>query len=120
ERAPFIASKKNIEDAFKLAEREAAFRVDDVSPVAAAESIRVPVFLVHGTEDDETPPDHSRRVFAALRSQGKLLLVPGARHNNSLTAATWREIETWLDGIVPSPSNAGADVRRAGKAVPRW
>jgi pimeloyl-ACP methyl ester carboxylesterase len=101
ERAPFFASKKNIEDAFRLAEREAAFRVDDVSPVAAAASIRVPVFLIHGGEDRETPPDHSRRVLAALRSPAKLLLVPGAGHNTALTAATWREIETWLDDVVP-------------------
>ena len=100
ERAPFFASKKNIEDAFGLAEREAAFRVDDVSPVAAAANIRVPVFLIHGSEDRETPPDHSRRVLAALRSPAKFLLVPGAGHNASLTAATWREIETWLDDIV--------------------
>jgi pimeloyl-ACP methyl ester carboxylesterase len=101
ERAPFFASQKNIEDAFKLAEREAAFTVDDVSPVAAAANIRVPVFLIHGAEDRETSPDHSRRVRAALRSPAKFLLVPGAGHNTSLTAATWREIETWLDEIVP-------------------
>ena len=101
ERAPFFASKKNIEDAFRLAEREADFRVDDVSPVAAAASVRVPVFLIHGGDDRETPPDHSRRVRAALRSPARLLLVPGAGHNTSLTAATWHEIEEWLDEIVP-------------------
>jgi hypothetical protein len=37
ERAPFFASKGNIEGAFRLAEREAAFKVDEVSPLAAAE-----------------------------------------------------------------------------------
>jgi len=30
-----------------------------------------------------------------------LLLVPGAGHNDSLTAATWHEIFEWLDRIVP-------------------
>jgi len=100
ERAPFFASKRNIEDAFRLAEREATFRVDDVSPVVAAANIRAPVFLIHGSDDRETPPDHSRRVLAALRSPSKLLLVPGAGHNTALTADTWREIEKWLDDIV--------------------
>jgi len=102
ERAPFFASKRNVEDAFKLAEREADFRVDEVSPVAAAARIRVPVFLIHGGDDRETPPDHSRRVRAALlHSLTRFLLVPGSGHNASLTAITWHEIEEWLDGIVP-------------------
>jgi predicted alpha/beta hydrolase family esterase len=114
ERAPFFASKRNIEDAFRLAEREAAFRVDDVSPVGAAARITGPVLLIHGAEDRETPPDHSRRVRAALRSPANLVIVPGAGHNSALTAATWRQIETWLDEIVPAGHTGLFGTGRAG------
>jgi alpha-beta hydrolase superfamily lysophospholipase len=101
ERAPFFASKGNIEDAFRLAEASANFRVDEVSPLAAAPRIVVPVFLIHGAADGETPPAHSSRVFAALASANKrLMLVPGAHHNNALTPAAWKEIDAWLDGVL--------------------
>jgi alpha-beta hydrolase superfamily lysophospholipase len=100
ERAPFFASKRNIDDALALAERKGAFEVDQVSPVAAAVRIQVPVLLVHGAADRETPPAHSRRVAAALGARGRLLIVPGAGHNDALTAETWREIEAWLSDIL--------------------
>jgi uncharacterized protein len=100
ERAPFFASKGNVEEAFRIAEREASFKADDVSPVAAAAKLQVPVFVIHGADDRETPPDHSRRVHAALRSPAKLTIVAGAGHNDCLTAAVWQEIDTWLDAVV--------------------
>jgi dipeptidyl aminopeptidase/acylaminoacyl peptidase len=84
------------------AERDGAFMVDDVSPVRAATAIKVPVFLVHGLADTETPPDHSRRVFAALTGERHLRLVPGAGHGNSLRREVWEEIEGWLDGVLGS------------------
>ena len=56
-RAPFFATKTEIRSAFNLAEERGHFRVDDVSPVATAGRIWVPVFLIHGrdlqVEDDE-------------------------------------------------------------------
>jgi alpha-beta hydrolase superfamily lysophospholipase len=63
ERAPFFASKGNIDAAFRLAEEQAHFRADKASPVKAAARIRVPVLLIHGASDKETPPSHSERVF---------------------------------------------------------
>jgi pimeloyl-ACP methyl ester carboxylesterase len=106
ERAPFFFSPGVIERAFQLAERQGRFRVDAVSAVAAAARITAPVLLIHGEKDSETPPDHSRRVFAALRGPKRLLLVPGAGHNGSLRAEIWDEIERWLDGVIglPPPS----------------
>lgn len=96
ERAPFFASRANIAKAFELAEAEAAFRADDVSPVAAAARIRVPVLVVHGADDRETRPAHSERIYAALPGPKKLLLVPGAGHNDALTADAWRAIDGWV------------------------
>jgi uncharacterized protein len=60
------------------------------------------VLLVHGAADSDTPPEHSRRVLEALSGPKRLILVPGARHNESLRGAVWSEIERWLDEVLPS------------------
>ncbi len=101
ERAPFFASRANIDQAFRLAEAEAAFRADEVSPVAAAARIRVPTLLVHGAEDRDTRPAHSERILGALAGPKKLFLVPGAGHNDPLAAAAWHEIDAWVAGNWP-------------------
>jgi pimeloyl-ACP methyl ester carboxylesterase len=105
ERAPFFFTPAIIARAFELAERDGRFQVDAVSPLAAAAKITVPVFLIHGEADVETPPDHSRRVFAALRGPKRLLLAPGAPHNGSLRAEVWDEVEQWIDSVVPPRSD---------------
>jgi pimeloyl-ACP methyl ester carboxylesterase len=96
ERAPFFASQGNLEGLFQIARKEAALDVDAVSPHAAAPRIRAPVLLIHGAEDRETPPDHSRRVHEALRSPKRLLIVPKAGHHDCLRPEIWREIDVWL------------------------
>jgi pimeloyl-ACP methyl ester carboxylesterase len=102
ERAPFFASRANIARAFQLAEAEAAFRADDVSPVGAAPRIRAPVLLVHGADDRDTRPAHSERIYAALAGPKKLVLVPGAGHNDTLTPDAWREIDAWVAARSPT------------------
>jgi pimeloyl-ACP methyl ester carboxylesterase len=72
-----------------------------VSPLAAATELHIPVLLIHGAADDDTPPDHSRRVLETLRGPKRLIEVDGAGHNRSLSNdAVWREIEVWLDGVI--------------------
>jgi uncharacterized protein len=102
ERAPFVFTSGAIGRAFRMAEQQGGFRADDVSPELAAATIRIPVLLVHGAADTETPPGHSRRVLAALAGPKRLILVPGARHNESLRGEVWSEIERWLDDILAS------------------
>jgi pimeloyl-ACP methyl ester carboxylesterase len=97
ERAPFFASKGNIADAFKLAETEGKFRADDVSPMAAAAHVTSPTLIIHGDHDDETPPAHALRIFAALHEPKRLIMVPGATHQHVLDAAVWRDIDNWVD-----------------------
>jgi hypothetical protein len=103
ERAPFFFTRGTITRAFQLAERQGRFEVDAVSPVVAATEIKIPVLLVHGAADSDTPPDHSRRVLAALAGPKRLILVPGARHNESLRGEVWDEIERWLDEVLGPP-----------------
>src|SRR4051794_28402667 len=97
ERAPFVFTPQVIERAFRIAEQQGHFDLDAVSPEAAAAQISIPVLLVHGANDTDTPPDHSRRVFARLPGPKHLIIVPGAHHNESLRADVWPAIERWLD-----------------------
>jgi alpha-beta hydrolase superfamily lysophospholipase len=100
QRAPFFASRANIDEAFRLAEAQGHFKVDDASPVAAAPRIACPVLLIHGADDGETPPAHSHRVYQALREPKRLILVPGAKHGNVLRPAVWNDIDAWLDSAL--------------------
>jgi len=100
ERAPVVFTSGIVARAFRVAEQQGGFSVDDVSPVAAAAEIRIPVLLIHGAADSDTRPDHSRRVLAALKGPKRLILVPGAHHNESLTGDVWQEVERWVDEIL--------------------
>jgi uncharacterized protein len=100
ERAPRVLPRPVIARAFRVAEERGHFNVDAVSPAVAAASLRIPVLLIHGANDADTRPEHSRRIFAALKGPKQLLLVPGAGHNQSLNSpAAWAEIERWLSTI---------------------
>ena len=100
ERAPRVLPRPVIARAFRVAEERGHFNVAAVSPAVAAASLRIPVLLIHGANDADTRPEHSRRIFAALKGPKQLLLVPGAGHNQSLNSpAAWTEIERWLSAI---------------------
>jgi alpha-beta hydrolase superfamily lysophospholipase len=108
ERAPFFASKGNLAEAFRLAEAEGKFRVDAVSPVAAAARIAVPTLVIHGDDDDETPPAHSQRIFAALHDPKRLILVPHGGHNHVLNGRVWNEIDGWIDATLAAAAHVEA------------
>ena len=102
ERAPQFLPRRVIARAFRVAEERGHFDIASVSPAAAAASLRIPVLLIHGADDVETPPEHSRRILWALQGPKQLLLVPHARHNQSLSSPiVWSEIERWLSANVP-------------------
>ena len=104
ERAPALLPNAMVRKAFRIAETRGRFRVDEVSPVMAAASIHVPVLLVHGEKDAETSIAHSERVLAALRGPKRLIRVPAAGHNQSLSdSAVWREIDKWIADLGRSP-----------------
>jgi dipeptidyl aminopeptidase/acylaminoacyl peptidase len=96
ERAPFFASAANIREAIAIAEKQANFTVDEVSPVKAAPRLSIPVLLIHGAHDQETAPAHSERIFGALKEAKRMLLLPKSGHAVSLDEATWRIIDAWL------------------------
>ena len=101
ERAPRVFTRGTIDRSFARAEEEGKFKVDEVSPEKAAARIRIPVLLIHGANDVDTPPAHSERVRRALAGPSELMLVPGAGHNHSLTGDAWRRLDAWIETHVP-------------------
>jgi uncharacterized protein len=97
QRAPFFFTSSMLTQAFQLAEARGEFEVDAVSPVKAAAHITAPVLLIHGEQDADTSPEHSRRVYAALRGLKRLIIVPGAAHNESLRVEVWNQVDHWID-----------------------
>jgi hypothetical protein len=68
--------------------------------------VQLPVLIVHGTGDRYVPSHFSEKLFSAARGPKKLLLVPGASHNNSMHVGEeeFREAFTDLFGFLPSPA----------------
>ncbi|RYD39342.1 MAG: hypothetical protein EOP83_36940, partial [Verrucomicrobiaceae bacterium] len=102
DRAPFFFTAGMIEKSFTLAGQEGHFRIDDASPLQAAKFIKVPVMVIHGAADVDTLPGQAQRIHDALSCPKRLMLVPGAAHNQSLNhGKVWTEIESWIDSILP-------------------
>ena len=57
----------------------ASMRYDSL---AAIRALRAPLLVIHGDADTLVPPEHSRRLHEAAHEPKRLLLVPGADHND--------------------------------------
>jgi dipeptidyl aminopeptidase/acylaminoacyl peptidase len=68
----------------KRSEYLANFTANDVAPVEAVRNIRVPIFLLHGTEDNLIKHDYSQQVFVAANEPKELWLIEGARHHDMM------------------------------------
>jgi pimeloyl-ACP methyl ester carboxylesterase len=102
DRTPAWVPDSRIAETLRIAEQRADFSVAEVSPVEAARKIRVPVLVIHGAADVDTRPEHSQRVFDALAGPKRLVLVPGAGHNHSLSKGeTWEMVQAWVGEAVP-------------------
>lgn len=66
----------------KRSEYLADFKANDVAPVEAVRRVRVPIFLLHGTEDNLIKYNYSERVFHAANEPKHLWLIPGAQHHD--------------------------------------
>lgn len=74
----------------------ARFHFDTLSTVA---SIDAPVSVAHGEQDRLIPSTMGKQIFAAAKVKGRMLLVPGATHNDVADAGGaeyWRWLEAAL------------------------
>ena len=76
-------------------------KFDSIDKIAG---INMPLLVVHGLDDRYVPPRFSEQLFNAALEPKRLLLVPGASHNNSMSRGgqTYRKA---LDSLIqPKPS----------------
>lgn len=59
-------------------------KFDSIDKIA---EIHMPLLVVHGLDDRYVPPRFSQQLFEAAQEPKRLLLVPGASHNNSMSLA---------------------------------
>ena len=59
-------------------------KFDSIDKIA---DIRMPLLVVHGLDDRYVPPRFSEQLFKAAQEPKRLMLVPGASHNNSMSLA---------------------------------
>jgi pimeloyl-ACP methyl ester carboxylesterase len=72
----------------------------EASPAAALRASKVPVLLIHGVQDANISPRHSRELHALNPTTTQLWEVPGAGHVASLGAAPQqyqRKVTAWFE-----------------------
>ncbi|MGN8342957.1 alpha/beta hydrolase [Pseudomonas sp. SMV71] len=77
--------------------------------------INMPLLIVHGAADRYVPPRFSEQLFNAARQPKRLLMVPGATHNNSMSLAG-RSYRQALDALMSTRPSPVAVQPRAGSA----
>jgi fermentation-respiration switch protein FrsA (DUF1100 family) len=53
---------------------------DNIGKIA---KVRVPLLIIHGSEDEIIPVEMGRRLYAAANDPKELYLIPGAHHNDT-------------------------------------
>ncbi|MFC9895994.1 alpha/beta hydrolase [Nocardia sp. NPDC127579] len=80
----------------------AAFVPNAYPSLRRIRSLRVPVLIMHGDQDELLPLRHARRLFEAAPEPKQLEIFPGAGHNDLIfgAAAHWIDlIRTWSKGV---------------------
>jgi alpha-beta hydrolase superfamily lysophospholipase len=81
-----------------------AQKFDSVRKIAG---LRMPVLIVHGASDRFVPARFSEELYEAAPQPKRLLLVPGATHNNSMRVGNAQYLEAMRELFGVGLSNAG-------------
>lgn len=71
----------------QVANYRGKFDFHSVDPLALANRIKCPVYLVHGTADQLIATTHSENIYEALGGEKEIWFVEGARHARSIRHA---------------------------------
>ncbi|HUH63989.1 MAG TPA: alpha/beta hydrolase [Terracidiphilus sp.] len=79
------------------------------SPGRAVENVRVPILLIHGLDDHNIPPSHSREIQSHNPSDITLWEVPRAQHCGAIAVAPeefGRRVLEWFrrDSVISAPA----------------
>ncbi|MCP1463852.1 alpha/beta hydrolase [Pseudomonas sp. S3E17] len=86
-------------------------KFDSIDKIA---DIHMPLLVVHGLDDRYVPPRFSEQLFEAARQPKRLLLVPGASHNNSMSLAG-RSYRQALDNLMQAKMPAQVVTHATGR-----
>jgi fermentation-respiration switch protein FrsA (DUF1100 family) len=65
-----------------------------------AGQLKVPVLVIHGAQDELIPCAHGQKIYAAISSPKKLLLIAGGGHNNlSDFKEHFEGVESFIDSL---------------------
>jgi len=83
-------------------QRSVGVPLDEIAPENNIGRITVPVFLVHGEEDEIVPVEHAHRLAAAAGTNARLLLVPGRGHSDcDEDPVFWPAVLEFLSAALP-------------------
>jgi hypothetical protein len=77
---------------------------DQFDSMAQIGAVSVPLLVVHGGEDQVIPNALGRRLFNAAHEPKKLVLVPGAGHNDVFAAGGRAAVLEFLEELFPEGS----------------
>jgi uncharacterized protein len=95
-------------------------RLDQLRPIDAIKTVRVPVFIIAGADDQRTTLAESRRLFAAAPEPKEFWAVPGAPHANYqrfAPAEYEKRLLAFLDRYLRRSSSDGLTRSLAGKTL---
>lgn len=69
-----------LKEVSRITQKHVGYSLEKISPISLAGKIRIPVLLVHGSEDTFILPSASDEIFQKIRSQKRLLFIEGAEH----------------------------------------
>lgn len=79
------------------------FRIDtkftEIAPIKSVETIKIPIFFIHGDADTYIPKSHSEEMFALKKGEKRLYIAKGAEHARSYSVDKEKyekEIEEFL------------------------
>lgn len=81
--------------------RMGGLAVGEVMPVVWAQTLRLPVLVIHGTEDELIPVEQGREIFGAIPAERKeLMVVATGRHGNVLVTPdlVYARMAAWILG----------------------
>jgi uncharacterized protein len=61
--------------------------------------VKCPVIFIHGERDTLIPPHHSRKLFDTFTGRKRLILIPGASHND---VTTYPDYQSFVQLVLPT------------------
>jgi len=71
----------------RFSQKKIGYTIHQVSPIARAKKIKIPVLLIHGTNDTFVPTYMGEAIYDQIQSPKRLLLVQDAEHIMSYNVA---------------------------------